>query len=134
MTSIKQIKDLSTLPLLITAGNALLTFVSIKTGKHYTFHIKEAEAKNMFVVNHNNRRIGNLIDMAFHIHPKAFTLSDEQQAMAWIWKNVLQPNKLTKNIRVYHNGRCAKCGRTLTVPASIESGIGPECSKIIFKS
>jgi hypothetical protein len=29
--------------------------------------------------------------------------------------------------RVLHAGRCGRCGRVLTVPASIESGFGPEC-------
>ena len=28
----------------------------------------------------------------------------------------------------YHIGRCARCGRALTVPSSIESGLGPECA------
>lgn len=31
--------------------------------------------------------------------------------------------------KVHHEGRCGRCGRLLTVPASIESGIGPECAK-----
>ncbi len=31
--------------------------------------------------------------------------------------------------RLSHAGKCGRCGRTLTVPASIESGIGPECAK-----
>lgn len=31
--------------------------------------------------------------------------------------------------RTHHEGRCGKCGRRLTVPASINSGIGPECAK-----
>lgn len=26
-------------------------------------------------------------------------------------------------------GRCRRCGRTLTDPASVEQGIGPECIK-----
>lgn len=30
--------------------------------------------------------------------------------------------------RLHHEGRCGRCGRTLTVPASVESGIGPECA------
>lgn len=30
--------------------------------------------------------------------------------------------------RFYHVGRCGRCGRALTVPASIESGLGPECA------
>ncbi len=29
--------------------------------------------------------------------------------------------------RIYHEGRCGRCGRALTVPASITSGFGPEC-------
>lgn len=33
--------------------------------------------------------------------------------------------------KVRHEGKCGRCGRRLTVPASIESGIGPECSKIL---
>lgn len=28
-----------------------------------------------------------------------------------------------------HAGRCGRCNRLLTVPSSIESGIGPECAK-----
>ena len=30
--------------------------------------------------------------------------------------------------RVHHEGRCGRCGKRLTVPASIESGFGPECA------
>jgi hypothetical protein len=33
--------------------------------------------------------------------------------------------------KVYHVGRCGRCGRTLTVPESIESGIGPECARVM---
>lgn len=31
--------------------------------------------------------------------------------------------------KVHHEGRCGRCGRLLTVPESIESGIGPECGR-----
>lgn len=27
-----------------------------------------------------------------------------------------------------HEGRCGRCGRPLTVPSSIDSGLGPECA------
>lgn len=30
---------------------------------------------------------------------------------------------------VWHEGRCGRCGRKLTVPESIETGIGPDCAK-----
>jgi hypothetical protein len=32
---------------------------------------------------------------------------------------------------VHHEGRCGRCGRLLTVPQSVESGIGPECARIM---
>ena len=35
--------------------------------------------------------------------------------------------------KVHHEGRCCRCGRTLTVPSSIESGIGPECAQIMAR-
>lgn len=31
-------------------------------------------------------------------------------------------------VEVWHAGSCCRCGRKLTVPSSIESGIGPECA------
>lgn len=31
-------------------------------------------------------------------------------------------------VEVWHEGKCCRCGRKLTVPESIESGIGPECA------
>lgn len=30
-------------------------------------------------------------------------------------------------MKIYHNVRCAKCGRPLTTPESIAEGLGPEC-------
>lgn len=33
--------------------------------------------------------------------------------------------------KTHHEGCCGRCGRTLTVPSSVESGIGPECAKIM---
>lgn len=33
--------------------------------------------------------------------------------------------------KTHHEGRCGRCGRVLTVPESVENGIGPECAKIM---
>jgi hypothetical protein len=43
-------------------------------------------------------------------------------------------NNLPNFIEIWHEGRCGKCGRTLTVPDSIANGLGPECIKTISKS
>lgn len=48
----------------------------------------------------------------------------------WMVKR-LQSKKFgwPENVHVFHEGRCGRCGRKLTVPESITSGYGPECIK-----
>ena len=38
-------------------------------------------------------------------------------------------NNLPVGYKIQHEGRCGRCGRTLTTPESISRGIGPECIK-----
>jgi hypothetical protein len=50
------------------------------------------------------------------------------RTLANMWAGTL--NKLEDaGFRVHHEGMCGRCGRLLTVPESIETGIGPECRK-----
>lgn len=53
-----------------------------------------------------------------------------RRTLARIWANELHVVEAA-GFKVHHEGRCGRCGRTLTVPASIESGIGPECIKMM---
>jgi hypothetical protein len=47
-----------------------------------------------------------------------------------ICANLWGTNKIeASGFKLHHEGYCCKCGRLLTVPSSIESGIGPECGK-----
>ena len=45
-------------------------------------------------------------------------------ALAQLWKGRTLPD----GYAVHHVGKCGRCGRTLTVPESVLSGFGPECS------
>lgn len=49
------------------------------------------------------------------------------QAFNWCMSR-LRAGASVAPARVYHLGRCGRCGRALTVPSSIISGFGPECS------
>jgi hypothetical protein len=49
----------------------------------------------------------------------------------WAFKHVWQGKALPPPAGIHHEGRCGRCGRLLTVPDSILSGIGPECAKRI---
>lgn len=57
------------------------------------------------------------------------------KGIAWLLERIRENRSapllfgdLDERFAVYHEGRCCRCGRTLTVPASIESGVGPDCA------
>jgi hypothetical protein len=51
------------------------------------------------------------------------------RAWRWFYHQVILMRQTTDEakLEVWHEGRCSKCGRKLTVAESIERGIGPEC-------
>jgi len=54
------------------------------------------------------------------------------QVFEWVTKHLVDKD-LPSYIEVWHSGHCCRCGRLLTVPESIEDGIGPECKRINHK-
>jgi hypothetical protein len=53
------------------------------------------------------------------------------KAFMWFWAHITAPGHWAalSQVAFYHEGHCGKCGRTLTVPESLDRGIGPECWK-----
>lgn len=128
------------LPILLLAGNATLTFESKRTGKHFTYTIREKKAKynedpSEYLVLYNSKQIGRFIEMQFHYTPPVLIGSEspEQKVMAWIWKHLIKSEHLDSQMYIYHAGTCVRCGRQLTTPESVLTGIGPECLKLIQK-
>lgn len=58
----------------------------------------------------------------------ALTPNPQAETWAWFWTRIVHGH-LPDNVEVWHEGRCGRCGRTLTVPSSIETGIGPVCAR-----
>jgi hypothetical protein len=69
-----------------------------------------------------------------------------RRVMAAVWYDLNMPHISPPSIEptpmarltaagfvLHHEGRCGRCGRTLTVPESITSGFGPECITLIGK-
>jgi hypothetical protein len=129
-------------------GKATVTLVSVKTGRHYTYRIVRARdretgeptADGTFFVGlltgpdnetaysylgHISRDVfwtGRKYPRPGDVGPDA----PASKAFAWSWQK-LAAGILPDQLHVYHEGRCGRCGRKLTVPESIESGFGPEC-------
>lgn len=47
----------------------------------------------------------------------------------WTWNRILDQGSLPESVEVWHEGGCCHCNRKLTVPASIELGMGPDCAE-----
>lgn len=50
------------------------------------------------------------------------------RALRWALPILFAGRALPAPARLLHIGRCGRCGRALTVPSSIDAGIGPECA------
>ncbi len=51
-----------------------------------------------------------------------------QAAFPYVWERVRFGIDLPKGVEVWHEGGCCQCAHKLTVPASIELGLGPDCA------
>lgn len=52
------------------------------------------------------------------------------RGFAWFWRTLTNGRDFPAGFEFWHEGRCARCSRRLTVPESISSGFGPECIKL----
>lgn len=120
----------------ILAGKAIVTFLNTQSDNRFTFKIKKAKEGNIYFVSvltnpDTYQYAGTMIDGVFKLGKKS-KISGEAQSVKvfdYITKK-LKTNTLPSFIEIWHEGKCGRCGRTLTVPSSIESGLGPECIKL----
>lgn len=50
------------------------------------------------------------------------------RAFAWFWRALTtKDEEALAQVEFRHEGRCGRCNRLLTVPESLDRGIGPEC-------
>ena len=124
----------------ILAGRARLTIVSARTGARFTYRVVQpTETSPHFVkvlTGSDNETAYTFLGTIFegktyrHSSRKSPISPEAPSALAWGWLwEMLMNGKLPASCEVWHEGRCGKCGRALTVPESIESGIGPVCAE-----
>ncbi len=130
----------------ILAGKAIFTVGNDK-GDHYTFKVTKKEPKPgsyyntpSFFVNlltgpdnqSDYTYMGILKPDLFTCMPtkaSQFTLASQpMRVFNWALRLVATDSPAPKGYFMEHEGRCGRCARVLTVPESISSGFGPECS------
>ena len=125
----------------VFGGKSLFTVRNEETGNRFTFKVrafKKADKEMYFVSvlnGQDNDSSYSYIGTAFGKTSFSRTSKSKVSADAQSFKvfnylvNAMANNTLSEKVNIYHEGKCARCGRTLTVPESIESGFGPECAK-----
>lgn len=123
----------------ILAGNATFTIVSQKTGARFTFKVRESDDGKVFFVKvltgSNNEEdftfLGTIwSDSRAYRRGNRSPISESApsaKAFGWFWSKLLG-GTLPETCEFFHAGRCGRCGRKLTVPSSVETGLGPECA------
>ena len=126
------------------AGNATITLQSLKTGAHFTFKVREKsdspDQSPIWFVNllsgpdneNDFRYMGLIRDGRFMLTKNSRVSVDAPswKAFNYFW-NLGDNGEIPSQLVARHEGRCGRCGRTLTVPSSIDMGIGPDCAGLM---
>jgi hypothetical protein len=139
----------------VTAGNATLT-IEVPTEwaanhgskPHYTFKVRKKEDRNnpnnsvyfvsiltgpdntsdykyVGLLNPNNGSVRTTAKSAYDANSIPMRLLN--RSLACVWANNTDAIEAA-GFKLHHAGKCGRCGRKLTVPESIETGLGPECA------
>jgi len=126
----------------LTAGKAIFTVDNGK-GEHYTYKVSQSKDGRVYFVsmltgpdnsssytylgllNLENGRIRLTAKSGFGADSKPVKVV--QWAVGMVWYS--DEAELPPGYSIRHAGRCGRCGRLLTVPASIKCGFGPVCAE-----
>jgi hypothetical protein len=126
----------------ITGGNATITLRNRESGERRTVKFTKPRDPRpgacpifaKFMIGPDNEESFQYIGVVW----------DKAGSLVWVPKRNGGPAKIIEwligrlnagdlgsKVEVWHEGRCGRCGRKLTVPESIASGFGPECINFI---
>jgi hypothetical protein len=127
------------------AGKATITLTSKKTDKSYTYKITRAKKGTVayfisLMTGPDNQDDFSYIGMHRPGAPEAFVTTRASRlppnaapcrAIGYFLAHVCAGPvaKIPAALEVRHQGKCGRCKRALTVPESIDRGIGPECAQ-----
>lgn len=122
------------------AGDAKITIVSRASKKRYTFQIEKASQGERWFVRFltapDTYEYVGTIDgekREFRLTAKSRLTAETVavRAFDFAYGHLNQRKQIHKQVEIWHEGICSRCGITLTVPESIARGLGPVCAKKI---
>ena len=118
----------------ILAGKSIFTIRNEATGNRFTYKVKQV--KTVFFVSlmfgTEFKFIGTIFDSDKFVLSKKSKISTGHKAFNWLFTRLITDSSL-ETVTFWHEGKCGRCGRKLTVPESIQTGFGKECIKLSIK-
>lgn len=126
------------------SGKAIFTIRSLATGQRYTYKFKKVDDKDLWFVsylvgadNENDYAYIGVVDgddRFFRLTKKSILGDDSTpvKALRYMLGNVIVNDTIPAQLEIWHEGRCGRCARKLTVPESVARGFGPECATRIM--
>ncbi len=133
-----QMYDVSDVKRFVFAGNARFTIRSTKTGTRFTYHVRQSDDGRVFFVSLRSGSdmwtyMGVIRDDHFSATAKSAVTptAESWKAFDWFYHQITRNDRLPSAMEFFHEGQCGRCGRPLTVPESILSGLGPVCAGLV---
>lgn len=127
------------------AGNARVTLVSVQTNTRFTYRVSRpagADPKRPHFVallrgpdnDADYTFLGTIFPDGHFVLGRQRLIGDDApsaRAFKFYWQHLRNGVPLPPLLEVWHEGRCGRCGRSLTVPESVARGLGPECAGVM---
>lgn len=124
----------------IKGGHGVVTLES-PSGKHYTYCFKKPKSPDKFDAvtlfayclegKHQYNYVGMVTRKGFRHTTNSEYDEDSEQFKGARYIIYMAAKDFETPMKLYHEGVCSCCGRQLTKPESIISGIGPICARQI---
>jgi len=137
-TAAAQITDLQTARTFTLSGKAVFTVVSARTGMRFTYKVTQHNDKPLHFVKvltgpDSYSFLGTIFDGQSFGHGKKSPIGQSAPsavAFRWLWRVLAaEAAKEFELVEFWHEGHCGRCGRSLTDPTSIQTGLGPVCAR-----
>jgi hypothetical protein len=124
----------------VFGGNATFTVVNTDTNKWFTFKVRQPKGNDdVFFVSvltgSDNSNSYSFLGTYFtesnsYRYSKKSSIGYSEQSskvILWFFSKFIECEEKYPTVQVFHEGKCGSCGKKLTTPKSLKSGLGPIC-------
>jgi hypothetical protein len=139
-----QITDAKAAMKYMLAGKSFVTLVSLASGHRFTYKIELTDKRNpndadawfVSLLNgpdnwSNYQYIGLIVNGSFRRTAKSRVTDNAPSFIGFAFCFSRLSQGVISGFEFWHEGKCGRCGKKLTVPESVAAGFGPDCAGMV---